>query len=330
MSLIELLIVMSILAILAGTAFVMLGRTGEEARKAATLTTLRKLDSLLQARFDELRKNFDEQEKKKLRTSDWINIQNTADNHPLLTSLPMQTRLAVVRADRYRGTFPQREEDLFGIDDDEFGAVPDNSPLLTIWRNFNPGPKTDRNLESSELLYLALTTGVSSGAGKEILEDISPRHIQDKDGNGLPEIYDDWGNPLRFYNAPTRLVRPGGLAAPTPTPAQHALTAALIASVPPTPTGAPTDPGYFAQAFNQDPFDSRGALRTQAVFDAEAMFRTPSTFFRPMIVSCGADEQLGLHEPTEADFNRLGVLSAGADAMSEAADNLTNLQRVGG
>jgi prepilin-type N-terminal cleavage/methylation domain-containing protein len=361
-SLIELLVVMSILLLLAGAVLAFLGQSGAAARTAATSSLLVKLDSLLQARFDELRQSFEEQERKSSLKAEWINIPanaaalktqyDAAGNGAPLASVPVAAARALVRIDRYRGAFPQRVEDLYGIDGAAglVNGVNDDSPLLATWTSstpvWNEKPRVPANhtreTESSELLYLALTVGVSAGAGKEVLSDINPKHIQDTDNDGLPELVDDWGNPLRFYNAPTRLVRPGGAGVlPTPT-AFHALAQQLLSGVP----AIPASPVDLSNSFNQNPFDSKGSLRNVAAgaryFEAaftldrpggatscpafELNFCTPETFFRPLIVSAGADETLGLGEPSAAGVSRL----AGVLTVDEAADNVTNRQRVGG
>lgn len=347
-SLIELLVVISIIAILVSSIAVYFGSILGSARRSATATTLRKLDSLVQARFEELRTNFKEQEDKRSRANtstaadaqrNWLILLSSAEQLTL-TGVPTSAKLVVIKLDRYRGTFPQREEDLFGADGVE-STTTDNSPLLAVWRGFNPSTRTDRTLESSELLNLALTFGISAGAGKEVVDSLKKQHVQDKDvpPNGLAELYDDWGKPLRFYNAPTRLIRPSGADMLT-TSAQYALANQLMTGIPPLPASATN----FTSAFNQDPLDPKGALRQLSTGSlpppryvpsatVETLFHTVDTYYRPMIVSCGEDEQLGLGEPAPTlplppsvnPWDRLAnVLN-----IDEASDNITSSQAVG-
>lgn len=345
-SLIEMLVVMAIIALLAAGVFTVLGKTGEAARIASTRTTITKLDSLLKARYDELIKNFDDQERKKTRADvvgnpqgNWLNILGFVETHGSVSGYPRPLGTAITKADRYRGSFPQREEDMWGLDNSPGGG--DDSPLLAVWNsatpvwNNVPRSLSNHNLnaenqktESSELLYLALTIGASSGAGKNILEDINPRHIRDTDEDGVPEFVDDWGRPLRFYYAPTRLVRPGGPPLSVPTAVQHALTEALMSSVPAVAASA-TD---FTQSFNQDPFDPKGGLRNPSLPTGfEDAYHTINTWYQPLIVSCGPDEQLGLGEPAPptGSADPLYYRLAYPVTPDEAADNITNLQRVG-
>jgi prepilin-type N-terminal cleavage/methylation domain-containing protein len=348
-SLIELLVAISIMAIVITTLVVSLQAVGGSARRSSTATTLRKLDSLVQERFEEIRSNFKEQEDKKLRAAmttlpdqqrNWITILSAAEMPSFLPvpGLPVSAKVVVAKFDRYRGTFPQREEDLFGPDGNEATAG-DNSPLLVQWRTFNSTTKTNRTLESSELLNLALTFGVSAGRGREVVDSLKKSHVQDKDGNGLAELYDDWGNPLRFYNAPTRLVRPGGVGT-LPTQAQLAAANQLMTGIP-SQAGSPTD---FTSAFNQDPFDSKGALRQLssgagvpswyvAPAVIETAYHTVDTYYRPLIVSCGEDGALGMGEPAPPMplsggtqfYDRLGRILD----EETASDNITSLQAGG-
>jgi len=60
--------------------------------------------------------------------------------------------------------------------------------------------------ESAACLYLMLKVG--SGEGRAFdFSLIPPRHIQDTDGDGVPEIVDAWGTPIRFYRWPTDLIQ---------------------------------------------------------------------------------------------------------------------------
>jgi prepilin-type N-terminal cleavage/methylation domain-containing protein len=382
LTLIELLVVMAIIGILCSMAFVMLGKTGESAKRIATLTTIRKLDSLLQARLNEVRQEFDRQVARKgtaaawitvnsSNNSAWFNITNNAaalktaydagGNTP--SPLPLEAAKALIRIDHYGGTFPQRLLDLYGVDQN-VSTTDDNSPLLLLWTQAATGPGPHRpDTESSELLYLALTSGASSGAGKEVLSDINPRHLQDTDNDGIPEFLDDWGKPLRFYNAPTRLIRPAGVDLSAgqdqvPSASSYAAADSLITNLPRIPTARSDGTPDFSQTFNQDPFDPRGSLRkmpftgsryfgagyslsfssgTRTCPDFESAYHTYNTYYKPLIVSCGPDEILGMGEPTATGPERLGAIVDGdgdgdvdSDDFSYATDNLTNAQRVGG
>ncbi len=60
----------------------------------------------------------------------------------------------------------------------------------------------DPNTESAACLYLMLSVGSGEGLTFD-LEALPPKYIKDTDNDGVPEIVDDWGQPLRFYRWPT-------------------------------------------------------------------------------------------------------------------------------
>lgn len=62
--------------------------------------------------------------------------------------------------------------------------------------------------ESSELLYFMLMHSGTFGASDAGESDFKRSEIADTDGDGFPEFVDAWGNPLRFYRWPTRLIDP--------------------------------------------------------------------------------------------------------------------------
>lgn len=68
--------------------------------------------------------------------------------------------------------------------------------------------KHDRKTESSELLYFFLFHAGNFGSAEISLDDFKATEIADTDGDGLPEFVDGWGEPLRFYRWPTRLIDP--------------------------------------------------------------------------------------------------------------------------
>jgi hypothetical protein len=53
-----------------------------------------------------------------------------------------------------------------------------------------------RQYQSAECLYLILTTGVDDSS--VATEHFSPKDFGDKDGDGLAEFHDPWGNPIEF------------------------------------------------------------------------------------------------------------------------------------
>lgn len=66
----------------------------------------------------------------------------------------------------------------------------------------------DRTTESSELLYFFLFHSGNFGSAEVSRDEFTEKEIADTDGDGLREFVDAWGQPLRFYRWPTRLIDP--------------------------------------------------------------------------------------------------------------------------
>ncbi|MFV0443130.1 MAG: type II secretion system protein [Planctomycetaceae bacterium] len=358
-TLIELLVVIAILALLASMALVAYGRVGETARVAGTKTLIKQLDSTLQERMESFRRY---------------------DFRPLAQSFSGYSGtnasygfVAIFKTVAYRQEFPQRFQDLYGMDNDpgdRMSSPPkaklDNSPLWTIvMSRVPPGTLSDNiatpgnqyHLSNAELLYLFLTEASSYGLPPLDISLISPQYIVDEDDDSFPEFRDGWNQPVRFYNAPTALLRPNGnLYDETPgsmtltgqniLPDDYANARTLIRSlpsfIPDTPMGSPTQVSWnnYLSPLNTDPLDYLGilpafwdgdptdtSLTREGLF--EANFHSFNTFYTPLIVSAGPDQLLGLYEPTATTgtngIDRLGKVSVAPDIY----DNLTNNQRGG-
>ena len=64
----------------------------------------------------------------------------------------------------------------------------------------------DRTTESTELLYFFLFHSGNFGSAEVSRDEFTEKEIADTDGDGLREFVDAWGQPLRFYRWPTRLL----------------------------------------------------------------------------------------------------------------------------
>jgi hypothetical protein len=62
--------------------------------------------------------------------------------------------------------------------------------------------------ESAACLYIILTQAAVFDTEAPASADLKGVEVADTDGDGLMEIVDAWGQPLRFYRWPTRLFRP--------------------------------------------------------------------------------------------------------------------------
>ncbi len=158
-SLVEILIVISILATLISLSLVVLGTSQNAANIAATRATITKVDSLLRDQF----KGFSRQQG---------NPTSAFDIETMKASL--------------KSSFPQSGSEATGL-----GFSADTDPIT-----------------SSELLYLIITDGRVAGSTPVGEDAFNGRELADTDGDGNQELIDAWGNPLRFYRWPTRLLNP--------------------------------------------------------------------------------------------------------------------------
>ncbi|MCA9089941.1 MAG: hypothetical protein KDA90_15070, partial [Planctomycetaceae bacterium] len=111
---------LTIILLLMGIAFVTMGRSVTNARIAATKTTIAILDSALQRQFEALMQDFSEQERTNAKRIEWGNLAAGQYYAQSLSPAPATTTSAaakaIVKLNRYIGTFPQRWEDMYGFD----------------------------------------------------------------------------------------------------------------------------------------------------------------------------------------------------------------------
>lgn len=186
-TLIELLIVIMIIALLASITLFTLQGVQENARDARTRAQIGRLHELIMVKWEEYQ-------------SRPMPIKVAPGTNPAVAA---QLRVDAVRA-LMRLEFPDRKSDV---------SIPNPSPpparvpavrdmpalawpalSRQYWRKAT-STWTEEH-ESAECLYLiisAMNDGDSSA-----LEFFSENEIGDVDGDGMPEILDAWGNPIRF------------------------------------------------------------------------------------------------------------------------------------
>jgi prepilin-type N-terminal cleavage/methylation domain-containing protein len=84
-------------------------------------------------------------------------------------------------------------------------AVPNNAPRGAV--GYSPNTQIaphDHQTESAACLYLMLKVGSGDGSVFD-MNQIPSSFIKDTDEDGVPEIVDAWGTPVRFYRWPTDL-----------------------------------------------------------------------------------------------------------------------------
>lgn len=226
-TLIEILIVVTIISILAGALGVTINNMMTNAREAQTTATLRKIDGLIVERQQGLQRAFEGRDFIRYvdTTHDELIAGDPANGVPQVHGLSRKAVEAVARKNFARLFFPQRFVEMLdvrtGPPPGTLGAdgIPDriqfddvNGTAVTWTGGAIKTPTNhDPTTESAELLYFALTRMEVFGTPLTAVDDFSTREVADTDNDGLPEFIDGWGNPLRYYRWPTRLFKPYGL-----------------------------------------------------------------------------------------------------------------------
>lgn len=216
------MVVVGIIALLAGISFTVIGGAMESSRRAATLTTIAKINKAYQQQLRGFYLHLDEDKALTNRLAG--NFRPPGGNYQMTTD--KEASIALARKLRVRNQFPQHgltkiqlgsgyHPEVFGFDGDP--ETGDELPAFRQWARpaaagGGIGSATDPNnfaADSAELLYLIITESTIPGA--PVLDtNFSASEIGDTDGDGWTEFLDAWGQPLRFYRWPTRLINPGG------------------------------------------------------------------------------------------------------------------------
>jgi type II secretory pathway pseudopilin PulG len=284
---VELLVVIAIIAILISIMGVVLANMGQQAKEAATNATIRKIHTLLEQRLEAFDRAMNQIEKNKNNEQQYKNewdeeVEQLSGMRPPASKEQVKI---LVRKRFKKLNFPQRPDDIGGTDDDED---------IT---------------ESSERLYEMLTNSEIGGVAPVDAGEFLASEVADTDGDGLLEFIDAWGNPLRFYRWPTRLINSGSVD--------------LLIK------------GLTADLINTDPDDPLEQLRrvinhlpnSPDAGSFEEQYHTPYTYHVPLVVSAGVDGELGMGEPNSLTLaDRLGRVT---DA-SALTDNITNRNQRSG
>jgi len=200
--------------------------------------------------------------------------------------------------------------------------------------------KHDPKTESAELLYYTITKN-SFGFTTADDGEFSAREIADTDGDGLLEFVDAWGEPLRFYRWPTRLIRPGGPGTTVTNRYWNMLASRRLDDLEKNRDPYDVNAKMYNTIFNYARLNNNGDMSLyfhegDANFDLtgdtnfiQAAFHTPKTFHTFLVISTGPDLELGLLEPT--DTVRFGHLAQPDPTITDVEDgplndNVTNLK----
>jgi prepilin-type N-terminal cleavage/methylation domain-containing protein len=179
LTLIELLITMTIIALLAGIILAALQGARESARRAKTKATIAKLHALIMQKYESYMTR---------------RVPLTVNTGTMAPNAAAQTRLAALR-DLMRMEMPERWED---ISDPPYafswGSVPEPSVHKAYQQRYQPGsqPAPNAKFALAKCLYLTLTTG-----NAEAREQFGQDEIM-VDSDGFAMFKDGWGNPISW------------------------------------------------------------------------------------------------------------------------------------
>ncbi len=187
-SLVEILLVIGLIAFLTAAIVAVVPRVANAAKTAATRATIKKVDEMLNDRINGFRRWIQRQDQ--IAGSGAPSYVSQATLAAVGYNVPKAKVIAVKQL--FQQNFPQTYSELPQ-------AIQTANP-----RGASHLPVTD----SAECLYLILTQGALFDTEPPSATDLKAIEIADTDGDGIPEIVDAWGQPLRYYRWPTRLVRP--------------------------------------------------------------------------------------------------------------------------
>jgi len=374
-TIIELLVVITIIGILMTLVIQVVGAFLTQARDSATKATINKNQGLINSRAQALnrllmrnRNNFVTGQNEFLLLSQ---VVPGANSMPVATQKTLATKLIEMKY--FPQNIPDISQGIFANKANAAGGTP-TGPFAVLYNtylqifnqanppgqnisdlaNYNPTLDANHALRNSEILYHFLTQSNVLGGPPVGLDAFSAAEVKDTDGNGLPELIDAWGNPLRFYRWPTRFFRSQGVGVndgklrSITTPA-HAPLAPDNWTLWPNPDGSydtntakllfaslPVFSGNLEYDLNRDPDDplrncvSINVPGLYSLINFEQQFHTPGTYHTLLIMSAGPDGQLGLYEPD--DFTNYGYLAQPIPGQQDAlTDNIMYLNvRAGG
>ena len=265
-TLLELLMVISIISILIGLSFSVMNGITEQAEQEATKATIQKLNRLIEQRTEAFERAF-----KGSRRDSYVTatvgllaaIDGRFDYYRLHPEKAPSALVILAKKAAFRFEFPQRMVELLLSpgDDSNGNGLPDSIELrvarpqartyligldlasssptvgyepsaadldsvvtarwvggsVTVNVGGTPTSLTFQGhqgkTESSGLLYYTLIASASFGSSSVDADQFSGFEVADLDNDGLPEFVDAWGEPIRFYRWPTRLIDP---TAPNP------------------------------------------------------------------------------------------------------------------
>ncbi|MEQ8854524.1 prepilin-type N-terminal cleavage/methylation domain-containing protein [Gimesia sp.] len=331
-TIVELLVVIGILLFLIATSAFVVRNIGNKAREKKTMSTIVKVNGLMQDRIEAMRKALDstknQQQLQSLVGQKYTSLVNNYGAK--YRSIPKPVVEILVRKDIFRQNLPQ-----YVAENPSVNAAMDAQQGVASGAAGNLGADAGASI-SSEYLYYILTKHETYGVSPVGEDAFLASEVADTDGDGLMEFVDGWGKPLRFYRWPTRLIKPDGSTI------RRDIASAFFNGLPPASAAGFNE----ADPMNVDADDPQGRIQHEnnrsgdlltPLFNSSAdsqyvtgQYGVMNTFWLPLIVSAGQDGILGLQEPH--DEVNTGVLAQPVIPIVEGVfDNITNHnQRAGG
>jgi prepilin-type N-terminal cleavage/methylation domain-containing protein len=317
-TLVELLVVITLILMMAALAMGITNKARQMAREAKTRSTIAKLDAIIMARYESY-----------MTRRVPVDLSTNTSGTTLSPSAIAKDRLYAIR-DLMRMEMPERQYDVFTYDSGTNASITTTTTPITLPNSGKtvPIPAITQLIRtrlasavgvtgngkaedvSAELLYMIVSIG-----SPEAMAQFDQSEIGDYDGNGLQEFLDGWGRPIAFLRwAPGFSSSPDGVTWTT----SNVLSASGIQIANPTT--------------NHDPFDTR---KTDA--KAYQLF--------PLIYSAGPDHKLGIQKSaatsssegyyfykdsttqdmfSDSDFIAIGYKTDKDGSFTDYLDNITN------
>lgn len=232
-TLLELLMVIAIISILMSMSVVVMLGFKDSAEEEATSATVQKLARLVEQRveaFDRAFRGVREQQAVTAMRGVLLDPNGNGNRADAVYGVYESAIKILAKKSLFRFEFPQSFSDRLDLGDSStwVTGLPDSMYIAIV----APTVRTDLGLpattsltapaivseattrfakhqkdtESAECLYFQLFASGNYGATAVDGDRFTEREIQDTDGDGLPEFIDAWGNPIRFYRWPTRMI----------------------------------------------------------------------------------------------------------------------------
>lgn len=298
-TIVELLVVISIIAVLFTLTVKVVGAFVNNARESATQATLHKIRGALRERH--------EAHSRLMARKGFLSSQSESLLAKFVPGTTGRHWNPIARKLMQRNLFPQSYQEVLDAD-----------RMLGMQRypNISAAPSAS----GSEILYAFLIQNAVMGDLPAEMDSFSPQEVRDTDGNGLLEFVDGWGRPLRYYRWPTRFIQ-----------SPEALL--KIPNLPNQLNHDQDDPlGQLSQVQN---FETIGVPADGKIITAPfngPLFHTPQVYHIDFVVSAGEDGKFGLKDPAEtpnttpASYGYLGEI----DDVDALMDDIFSVIRVGG